>query len=88
MYRPRSRAEITRDRSAVTHGNVNAVPSGMNATASASSGSDVASGIPPSPIASRKIPMRESRGSPSRSTALPSNSTRVNTEIDPMYTKK
>ena len=35
MYRPRSLLAMTRDNNAVTHGNVNAVPSGKSATASA-----------------------------------------------------
>ena len=76
--------EITRDSSDVTHGNVNAVPSGRNATASASTGSDGASGMPPEPD-------REQHDADPREPRLaepvdhlPRISTRVNTEIAPM----
>ena len=83
MYSPRSCDGTMRDSSPVTHGKVNAVPSGMSATLIASTPIDGASGIVPSPTASITIPARERRGSPSQSTALPRKKARVKNEMMP-----
>src|SRR6476659_8770370 len=74
--------------SAVTHGNVNAVPSGINATDIPSIHNVCDCDIPTTPSASSESPSRESFVSPSQSTMRPSSSTRVKTEIEPTYMKK
>src|SRR5262249_6771658 len=88
IYKPRSVSGITCDSNAVTHGNVNAVPRGINATASASVHRLLANGMPRTPPASNTSPRRERFASPSQSTARPRSNTRVKTEIDPTYMKK
>jgi hypothetical protein len=53
-----------RESSPVTHGKVNAVPSGIKPTASASTPSESANGNRHSPDASSTMPSRDSRASP------------------------